>query len=159
MAKVALGHALALRGNADEGLNLVEQGVRERTRYGLGIPCALELVSASQLAFRLGHESKSRTQVRQGLEVFKDLGIMQAIRPALVGAADILRKSAPEIAARIVQTAERMPPSNYLGPVLFDDASSIARIRSELLREASSVDDPEHLLEPEGAIDLALTHI
>ena len=159
MARVALGHALALRGDGNAGLEMVNQGVEERTRYGGGIPCALELVSAGQLAFRLGHESKSRTQVRRGLAALKDLGIMPAVRPALVSAADILGKSAPEVAARIVLSAEQMPPSNYLGAVIFDDTSTMARLRSELAVDSSSIGEPEGLLEPEGAIELALAHL
>ncbi|HUG07999.1 MAG TPA: BTAD domain-containing putative transcriptional regulator [Acidimicrobiia bacterium] len=159
MARIVLGHALALRGDGIAGLGMVDQGVKERTRYGLGILCALELVSAGQLAFRLGHESKSRTQVRRGLEALKDLGIMPAVRPALVSAADILWKSAPEIAARIVRSAEQMPPSNYQGAVIFDDSSTIARLRSELRQEVSSAGEPEGLLEPEEAIDLVLAHL
>ena len=52
-----------------------------------------------------------------------------------------------------------MPPSNYIGAVIFDNRSTMARLRSELAVDTSSIGEPERLLEPEEAIELVLAHL
>jgi predicted ATPase/DNA-binding SARP family transcriptional activator len=160
MAKVVLGHALSLQGNADEGLDLVEEGVRERMRLGLGIPCATSLISAGQLALRLGYEDRSSGLLRWGLEAFRTLGVMGAIRPGLIGVADALRGSVPAVAARILGAAERLQPPGYQVSILFDERPVVERVRADL-------GDPDFnrekerggRLSPEEAIKLALEHL
>lgn len=160
IAKTVLGYALALRGNAEEGLDLVEQGVRERMELGLGIPCATSLISAGQLALRLGYDDRSSGLIRWGLEAFESLGLMEATRPALFGAADALGESTPGVAARMVGAARRLRSPGYQVSVLFDERPVVERIRSDLGSAAFTRETERGaMLSPQEAIELALDQI
>jgi predicted ATPase/DNA-binding SARP family transcriptional activator len=160
MTKIVLGHALSIQGRPKEGWTLVEEGVRGRNRFALAIPCAYEWVSAGHLASRLGHKDRSSALIRRGLESLNELGVMSASRLALVGAADVLRQSAPSVAGQILGAAECVEPLEYHVPVLFTETQVLERLR----RELGSVELTQEMqrgarLDPGSAIELALAHI
>jgi predicted ATPase/DNA-binding SARP family transcriptional activator len=160
MTKIVLGHALSLQGDADRGMALVEEGAQERNRFALGIPCAYELISAGHLALRLGYEDRSSALIRRGLESLKELGLMETTRPALVAAGDALQRSAPEVAARILNAADHVEPMGYQVSVRFNEEQVAERVRRELESKIISPEQPaDARIGPQDAIDLALAHM
>jgi predicted ATPase/DNA-binding SARP family transcriptional activator len=159
--KTVSGSALALGGRVEEGLTRIEAGLLDRGRFAAGVPCAAELVSAGQLALRVGYEERATALIRQGLHAFQDLGLLYATRSALVGAAVALRKKDPVIAARVVGAAGRLQPSFLYGTCFIaDEDHVIEQVRSDLGSADFTVE--EYLgsrLTAREAIDLALLHI
>jgi predicted ATPase/DNA-binding SARP family transcriptional activator len=161
MVNVVLGSALVLQGRGEEGLAHVEEGVRQRTRFALGVPCAGEFISAGRIALRFGHDDRSKALIRKGLEAFKGIGLFHAARSALVGAAAVLHKREPVVAARLLGVAGCLKRSFLYGTSVFDDEDQVvADVRSELGDAAYSAEaELGKRLQPSEGIELALTHI
>lgn len=159
--KTVSGSALALGGRVEEGLTRIEAGLSDRRRFAAGVPCAAELVSAGQLALRLGHEDRANALIRQGLQAFQDLGLLYATRSALVGAAVALRKQDPIIAARILGAAGCLQPSFLYGTCFVADEDHVVeQVRTDLGSSDFSVEeDLGTRLDAREAIDLALAHM
>ncbi|MFP4554578.1 MAG: BTAD domain-containing putative transcriptional regulator [Actinomycetota bacterium] len=157
LATVAKGYVMALRGRTEEGWALVEEGVRRRHRFHLGLSCAYEDISAGHLAFRLGYQDRSSALLRSGLASLEKLGLIEVARPALVGAADTLQASAPEVAVEMLRAAEGLGPLKYHVASLFDEAQVVDRLRRELDIPTDGV--RRDRLKADEAIALALAHI
>lgn len=125
VVKTVAGTARALGGQPEVGLNMIEAGLAERRRFAAGVLCAAELVSVGQLAFGIGYEDRGTAMVRQGLEAFKDLGVLYSTRSALVGAAAAVRKQDPVIAARVLGAASRLQPSFLYGTSFITDEQRV----------------------------------
>jgi predicted ATPase/DNA-binding SARP family transcriptional activator len=161
VVKVATGAAIALQGNPDEGFALMDEGIAVRSRFHVGVPCAAALVSAGQLAFRLGYEERAVNLYSRGLNALKDEGLPYSARSALAGVAACLRKTNPVAAARLLGAAISLRPSFVYGHCIFNDEERLFdEVRTELgdgsyLAELGK----GQRLSVRAAIDMALTHL
>jgi hypothetical protein len=161
VAKVAAGTAMALQGSEAEGFLLIDEGIAERSRFQVSVPCAGALASAGQLAHRLGYEDRALGLFSRGLKALKDEGLPYSARSALVGVAAALRKREPIVAARLLGAARGLRPSFIYGLCLFDDEHRLLDdVRAEL-GDDSYFSELGHgqRLTARTAIDLALSHL
>jgi hypothetical protein len=155
--KVVQGTARVAAGR-QEALALVEEGMEERARYGLGVTCAAQFISVGQVARRVGSRDRSRVWTRRGLRIFRDLGLPCTARVGLVGAAAELERDHPAVAAHLLEAAVPLQPSYLYGTTTFEDEEHVfTRLRSSLgsgerWEEAKGLD-------VRAAIDLALAHL
>jgi hypothetical protein len=161
VAKVASGSAIALLGQEEEGFALIDQGLDERGRFHVGVPCAAALVSAGHLAFRLGYEDRAAALLLRGLAALKGEGLPYSGRSALVGAAASLRKRQPVIAARLLGAAGSLRPSFVYGSCMFDDEDAIFdQVRSDVGNDTYHAElGYGQRLGARNAIDLAISHL
>lgn len=161
VVKVAKGAAIALQGNPDEGFALMDEGIAVRSRFHVGVPCAAALVSAGQLAFRLGYEERAVNLFSRGLIALKDEGLPYSARSALAGVAAFLRKTDTGAAARLLGAAISLRPSFVYGHCIFNDEERLFdEVRTELgdgpyLAELGK----GQRLTVRAAIDMALSHL
>jgi len=161
VAKVASGSAMALLGQEEEGFLLIDQGIAERGRFHVGVPCAAALVSAGHLAFRLGYEGRAIALLQRGLAALKGEGLPYTGRSALVGAAATLRKRQPVIAARLLGAAGSLRPSFVYGSCMFDDEERVfEQVRADVGNDSYQAElGYGQRLGARNAIDLAISHL
>jgi len=161
VAKVVAGSVLALQGHEAEGFTLIDEGIVERGRFHVSIPCAGALASAGQLAFRLGYEDRSRALLHKGLQALKDVGLPFSARSALVGAAASLRKRSPQAAVRLLGAAASLRPSFEYGLCIIEDEERVFDdVRNEVGDDVYFAElGYGQRLGARNAIDLALSHI
>lgn len=155
IATVTLGKAMALRGD-NAGISLLVEGVERRVRYGRGIPCAVELVRAGQFALRFGHREQAAELIHRGLEAYHDLGMYEAIRPALVGAAEGLAETEPATAVRLLATALSLPDLIHLGVDPAGEQRLSDSLRSALGDELFDQEFALETVDPGEALETAL---
>jgi hypothetical protein len=161
VAKSVTGSVLAMKGSEDLGFSLIDEGIDERGRFIVSVPCAAALTSAGQLSQRLGYEDRAVDYLARGLRALKDEGLPYSARSSLVGAAAAIRKQYPAVAARLLGAAGSLRPSFLYGGCVFEDEENVVElVRTEAGDDCYSAELGSGLrLGARAAIDLAIFHL